>query len=190
MQYFDVDTDAVVNRMITSLNPISADFFRKIDANPDLYGLIWVSTTLVFVIASLGNLATYLTDKVNDSSASWSFDVGYVSIAVATIYGYALVVPLAFYFLILYLGSNANLVRFWCMWGYSLFIYILSSSLLVIPVEILRWIIAVVSGFLSACFVAFNLRSYIEGSNLTLILIAAFVLQLALGIFIKMEFFP
>ena len=35
-QYFDVDTDVVVNRLISSLYPIAGDFFSKIDANPDL----------------------------------------------------------------------------------------------------------------------------------------------------------
>ncbi|KAF5810581.1 putative protein Yip5/YIPF1/YIPF2 [Helianthus annuus] len=75
-QYFNVDTDDVVNRLTSSLYP-TGDFFRKIEANPDLYGLIWISTTLVFVIASFGNCATYLTSKKTDSTISWSFDVNY-----------------------------------------------------------------------------------------------------------------
>lgn len=35
-QYFDVDTDVVVNRLMSSLYPTSGDFFNKIDANPDM----------------------------------------------------------------------------------------------------------------------------------------------------------
>lgn len=85
------------------------------------YGLIWVSTTLVFVIAALGNLSTYLI-----GSSSWNFDVSFMSLAASTVYGYAIVVPLGFYFLFQYLGSPASVVRFWCMWGYSLFIFVLS----------------------------------------------------------------
>jgi hypothetical protein len=80
------------------------------------YGLIWISTTLVFVLALLGNFATYLMEKHTDNRTSWSFDVGYV-----------IVVPLAYYFFLQYMGSNANLIRFWCLWGYSLTIFILSS---------------------------------------------------------------
>ncbi|KAA8539677.1 hypothetical protein F0562_026369 [Nyssa sinensis] len=190
-QYFNVDTDVVLNRLMSSLYPISGDFFSKIDANPDLYGLVWISTTLVFVIASLGNCATYLMRKRSDSSTSWSFDVSYINVAACTVYGYALVVPVAFYFLLQYLGSNASLVRFWCMWGYSLFIFILSSILLVIPVEFLRWIIIIISGAASAYFVAGNLKSSIGGgSDLTVVLVAAFVLQVGLALFIKMWFFP
>lgn len=91
------------------------------------YGLVWISTTLVFVIASLGNCATYLMEKRSVSNSSWSFDVSYINMAAGVVYGYALLVPMVFYFLLQYLGSNVSLVRFWCMWGYSLFIFILSS---------------------------------------------------------------
>ncbi|KAL3521141.1 hypothetical protein ACH5RR_019290 [Cinchona calisaya] len=188
-QYFNVDTDIVLNRILSSLYPISGDFFSKIDANPDLYGLIWISTTLIFVIASLGNCATYLMHRSNDSTISWTFDVSYVNVATCAIYGYALLVPLGFYFLLQYMGANASLIRFWCLWGYSLFIFILSSFLLIIPFEFLRWTVILASGAASAVFVALNLKSYIQ-NDLTLVLVAAFVLQIGLAIFIKMWFFP
>ncbi|KAK6145408.1 hypothetical protein DH2020_022228 [Rehmannia glutinosa] len=97
-QYFNVDTDIVLNRLISSLYPTTGDFVSKIDANPDLYGLVWISTTLVFVIASLGNCATYLMQRRSDSATSWAFDVNYVNVAAGSIYGYALIVPLGYYF--------------------------------------------------------------------------------------------
>ncbi|GMI90295.1 hypothetical protein like AT2G39805 [Hibiscus trionum] len=189
-QYFNVDTDVVIYRLICSFYPNTGDFFSKIDANPDLYGLIWITTTLVFMLASFGNFATFLMQKHTDSTSSWSFDVGYINAAASGIYGYAFVVPMAFYFLLQYLGSNSNLVRFWCMWGYSLSIFIPTAFLLVIPIEILRWIIILVAGTASSCFVALNLRTYIEGTNdLTVMVVAAFLLQMALAIFIKAWFF-
>lgn len=189
MQYFNVDTDIVVNRLMSSLYPINGDFFNKIDSNPDLYGLVWISTTLIFVIASLGNCSTYLMDKRTDSSTSWNFDVNFVNVAACTIYGYAIIVPLAFYFLLQYLGSKPSLISFWCMWGYSLFIFVLSSLLLVIPVEFIRWTVIIIIGAASASFVTMNLKSYVEGNDLTVVLVAAFILQLGLAIFIKMWFF-
>lgn len=92
------------------------------------YGTIWISTTLIFVIAALGNCATYLMHRQNDKSIAWSFDVSYLNVAASAIYGYAVLTPAAFYFILQYLGSNAgaraSLVRFWCMWGYSLFVFI------------------------------------------------------------------
>ncbi|WOH12414.1 hypothetical protein DCAR_0831917 [Daucus carota subsp. sativus] len=187
-QYFNVDTDVVLNRLTSSLFP-SGDFFSKIDANPDLYGLVWISTTLVFLIASLGNCGTYLMQKRSISNNPWSFDVSYINMAAGAVYGYALLVPMVFYFLLQYLGSNVSLVRFWCMWGYSLFIFILSSFLLVIPVEFIRWTIILIAGAASASFVTLNLRSYSQMNDLTVVLVAACVLQYGLAFFIKMWFF-
>ncbi|KAG8480199.1 hypothetical protein CXB51_024899 [Gossypium anomalum] len=189
--YFNVDTDVVINRLISSLHPTAGDFFNKIEANPDLYGLIWITTTLVFMLSCFGNFATYLMQKHTDGTTTWSFDVGYVNVAASGVYGYAIAVPMAFYFFLQYLGSNASLIRFWCMWGYSLSIFMPTAFLLLIPVEFLRWIIILITGTASSCFVALNLRSYIEGGNdLTIIVIAAFLLQMALSIFIKVWFFP
>lgn len=188
-QYFNVDTDIVVNRLLSSLHPIGGDFFSKIESNPDLYGLIWIATTLVFAIASFGNCATYLMNKRSDSTTSWSFDVNYVNVAACAVYSYVILVPLGFYFLLQYLGSNAGLIRFWCMWGYSLFIFVLCSILLLIPVEFLRWTIILATGAASSSFVALNLKSYIESNDITLVVVAAFVLQMGLAIFIKAWFF-
>lgn len=62
--------------------------------------------------------------------------------------------------------------------------------LLLIPIEALRWIIIVLVGAASASFVALNLKSHMEGSDFTIVLVAAFLLQLALAIFFKVYFFP
>ncbi|XP_077217636.1 uncharacterized protein LOC143852013 [Tasmannia lanceolata] len=189
-QYFNVDADIVLDRVKSSLNPIRGDFFAKIEGNPDLYGPFWISTTLVFMLAALGNCATYLMNKRNNQKTEWSFDVNYVKLAACIVYGYLLVVPVAFYFLLQYFGSNTSLIRLWCMWGYSLFIVALSSFLLVIPVEFLRWIMIILVGSASACFVALNIKTHLEGSNLTAVVISSLVLQFALAIFIKIYFFP
>ncbi|RWR86141.1 protein YIPF1 [Cinnamomum micranthum f. kanehirae] len=188
--YFNVDTDVVVDRIKGSLYPINRNFFENIEDNPDMYGPVWISTTLVFMLAALGNCATYLMQKRSDKSTAWSFDVSYVNWAACAIYGYVLVVPLAFYFLLQYLGLNASLTRLWCMWGYSLFIFIISSFLLVVPAEFFRWIIIIAAGSASACFVALNMKSYIPGNDLTVVVVSALALQLALAIFIKICFFP
>ncbi|KAL5709459.1 hypothetical protein ACHQM5_020143 [Ranunculus cassubicifolius] len=190
-QYFNVETDVVLERIRNSLYPVHGDFFRKIGNNPDLYGTIWIATTLIFVIAALGNCATYLIRERSDKTTPWIFDVSYLNVAAGGIYGYTLIAPAAYHFLLQYLGLNtSSLVRFWCMWGYSLFIFIPASFLLVIPLEFLRWIVIIASGSASASFVALNLKSEIQASDLNVVLVSSFVLQLALALFIKIWFFP
>ncbi|XP_042067208.1 protein YIPF1 homolog [Salvia splendens] len=147
--------------------------------------LVWISTTLVFVIASLGNCATYLMNSKGSPNITWTFDVNYVNVAAGSIYGYALIVPLGYY-----LGAIVSLVRFWFLWGYSLFIFILTSFLLLIPLEFLRWIVILITGAASASFESLNLKNYVQTTDTMIVVVSAFVLPMGLSIFIKMWFFP
>ncbi|XP_020101357.1 protein YIPF1 homolog isoform X2 [Ananas comosus] len=186
--YFNVDTDVVVDRLVSSVYPMD-NFYRKIDGNPDLYGPVWISTTLVFMLAALGNFATYTIQKRSDPSMSWNFDVGFVNWAALVIYGYVIVVPAALFFLLQYFGINSSLIRLWCIWGYSLFIFIPASLLLVVPVEIFRWLITILAGCASSWFIFLNLKVHTEGSSMTPLYVSAMVLQFALALFIKIFFF-
>lgn len=187
--YFNVDTDIVVDRLISSVYPTDA-FSRKIESNPDLYGPIWISTTLVFMLSALGYSAAYMIRKRSDPTTQWNFDVSYMNWAACVVYGYAVAIPAAFYFLFHYVGtSNPGLVRLWCLWGYSLFIFLPCSLLLVIPFEMLRWIIIILTGAASAWFITINLRSFLPGMDLTILLVSAFILQCVLALAIKILFF-
>jgi hypothetical protein len=84
------------------------------------------------MLAALGNFATYLMQKKKDP-VIWNFDVGYFNWAASVMYGYAIIVPAIFFFLFQYFGSRPSLVRFWCMWGYSLFVFIPASVSILVP---------------------------------------------------------
>ena len=56
--------------------------------------------------------------------------------------------------------------------------------LLIIPFEFIRWAVILISGAASAGFVALNLKSYMQTNDLTVVSVAAFVLQIGLAIFI------
>ena len=84
------------------------------------------------MLAALGNFATYLMQKKKHLDI-WNFDVGYFNWAASVMYGYAIIVPAIFFFLFQYFGSRPSLVRFWCMWGYSLFVFIPASVSILVP---------------------------------------------------------
>lgn len=50
-QYFNVDTDIVMNRLISSLYPMGGDFSSKIDANPDLWVFLFPLVTLIILLS-------------------------------------------------------------------------------------------------------------------------------------------
>ncbi|XP_074574606.1 uncharacterized protein LOC141831064 [Curcuma longa] len=186
--YFNIDSDVVVDRIISSVYPMN-DFYRKIDYNPDLYGPIWISATLIVILAILGNVGTYLMRKGSDPSTTWMFDVSYIDWAACIIFGYAIAVPALFYFLFYYFGSATSLLRLWCMWGYSLFIFLPTCLLLVVPLEPFRWIITLLAGTASSWFIAVNLKAHAQASDMMTLVISAMALQFALALFIKIFFF-
>jgi hypothetical protein len=91
------------------------------------YGPFWICSTLVFLTAALGNLADYLAHKTSDGSSAWHYDINTVTWSAGLFYGYVGIVPLALYFLLKYLGVISGLVQLWCLYGYSLFVFIPAS---------------------------------------------------------------
>lgn len=91
------------------------------------YGPFWICSTLVFVTASLGNLAAYLSYKSKTTGGHWHYDINLMSSAALVFYGYVGLVPLALYFLLRYLGVTSGVFQLWCLYGYSLFVFIPAS---------------------------------------------------------------
>ncbi|KAH7438033.1 hypothetical protein KP509_05G102000 [Ceratopteris richardii] len=187
--YFDVDTSDVLERIRDSLLPYKGDFVEKVGHNPDIYGPFWICTTLIFVAAALGNFASYLSHKLKDES--WKYDINKVTWSAGMFYGYGFVVPLVFYFALNYFGVTSGLVQLWCLYGYSLFIFIPASFLSAVPIEIFRWVIVGVAGFASATFLALNMRSHIKSqSDRWLIFVTiSFLLQVGMALVLKLYFF-
>lgn len=65
------------------------------------------------------------------------------------------------------------------------------QCLSIVPVEIFRWVIVGVAGFMSATFVALNLRTHIKsaGERWFFIVAGIFLLQLALAVILKLYVF-
>ncbi|XP_068663934.1 uncharacterized protein [Aristolochia californica] len=187
--YFDVDTSDVLERIKESLFPFKGTFSEKTADNPDLYGPFWICTTLIFVAAAIGTVVTYVAHKLHKKQ--WDYDIHLVTWSAGLFYGYATVVPLVLYIILKYFSAPSGIVQLWCLYGYSLFVFIPASCLSVVPVEIFRWVIAGVAGLMSAAFVALNLRNHIRsaGESWFLIVAGIFMLQLALAVVLKVYFF-
>ncbi|KAJ6928795.1 peroxisomal adenine nucleotide carrier 1-like [Populus alba x Populus x berolinensis] len=187
--YFDVDTTDVLERIKDSLFPFRGTFTEKTANNPDLYGPFWICTTLIFVAASIGTFVTYIAHKLQKKE--WNYDINLVTWSAGVFYGYVLLVPLALYVILKYFSAPSGLVQLFCLYGYSLFVFIPALCLSVVPLEIFRWVIAGVAGFMSATFVALNLRAHImsAGERWFLIVAGIFLLQLALSVVLKLYLF-
>lgn len=189
--YFNVDTSDVVQRIVDSVFPLRGDFVEKTSHNPDMYGPFWICSTLVFLTAALGNLAEYLAHKTSAGGTVWHYDITKVSGSAGLFYGYVGIVPLALYFVLKYLGVTSGLVQLWCLYGYSLFVFIPASFFSAVPVEAVRWVAVGVAGVMSAVFLGVNIRSHIKTASerWLLIVIGSAVVQLGLALVVKRYFF-
>ncbi|GAA0173232.1 hypothetical protein LIER_41486 [Lithospermum erythrorhizon] len=153
------------------------------------YGPFWICTTLIFVAAAIGTFVTYVAHKLQHKE--WEYDITLVTWSAGLFYGYATIVPLLLYIILKYFSAPSGMVQLFCLYGYSLFIFIPALCLSVVPVEIFRWVIAGVAGFISATFVALNLRNHIvsAGESWFIIVAGIFVLQLALSLALKLYLF-
>lgn len=66
-QYFDVTEEIVKKRMYHSLIPFNPFFHDIQTQKPDIYGPVWIYTTLVFIIAASGEITGYLNGALETS---------------------------------------------------------------------------------------------------------------------------
>lgn len=189
-QYFEVDTADILERIKDSIIPFRGSFSEKTANNPDLYGPFWICTTLIFVAAAIGTFVTYVAQKIQKKE-EWHYDINLVTWSAGLFYGYVTIVPLCLYLILKYFSAPSGLVQLFCLYGYSLFVFIPALCLSIVPLELFRWIVAGIAGFMSASFVALNLRNHIvsAGERWFLIVTGIFLLQLALAVVLKLYLF-
>lgn len=197
---FDVDSSQVRQRLLASFMPRPQSDFLTAHVRqpaPDLYGPLWVCVTLVLAIGVMANVADYL--QSGGQTGRWRYDFRKVSISATAVFGYALLVPLLLWLLLLYWrrrhGQDVQLgfVEIVCLYGYSLAVYIPVSMLWTIPVAWLQWALVTAAAALSGAVLVLALWSplsrgrgkSVAGLVLSLVLVA----HLALAAGLQLYFF-
>lgn len=159
---FDVDTLQVLNRIKGSLLPRpKGAFFDLISANPDLYGPFWISTTLIFVMAMTGNLASYIAFVPTAAHPKWMYNFNQLTLAGTVVYSYVTLLPLLFWMLLRYYEASKKLVDVLCIYGYTLSAFVPVSILCVLPSNLLRWLLVLLGGGVSAIFLLSNFHAHL-----------------------------
>ncbi|XP_036170934.1 protein YIPF2 [Myotis myotis] len=197
--FFDVDTSQVLDRIKGSLLPRPGHSFVRhhLRNRPDLYGPFWICATLAFVLAVTGNLTVVLAQR-RDPSIHYSPQFHKVTVAGITIYCYAWLVPLALWaFLQWRKGVRERMGPYTfletvCFYGYSLFIFIPTVVLWLIPVPWLQWLFGALALALSAAGLVFTLWPIVrEDTRLvaSMLLSAVVLLHALLAMGCKFYFF-
>ncbi|XP_022527550.1 protein YIPF2 [Astyanax mexicanus] len=197
--FFNVDTMQVLDRIKASVMPLPGRNFVKhhIRNNPDLYGPFWICATLVFSVAISGNLSTFLSEMGNPRY-HYRPHFHRVTVAAVAVFLYAWLVPLGVWGFMTW-RQNAerqtsaySFLETVCVYGYSLFIYIPTSILWIIPFGWLQWLLILVAMVISGSVLVITFWPVVRDDTKTtaFVSMAAIVLLHALlAIGCKMYFF-
>jgi len=197
-QFFDVDTQQVLNRCWGSLFP-RTNFLDMIDGNPDLYGPIWVCTTVIFVLFMSSTLAAWLAWHGSDTPFNYNFQT--LLSAAALMYGYTFLIPILLWGVMKWYGCEPGLLECLCLYGYGMLVWVPVSILSISPIElfnhrtianIIRWTSVGVGAAMSTTFLVRNLYPVIsraEGKTSRLMLISIVAAHLGMALAVKLTFF-
>lgn len=127
--YFNVDTCDIQQRLLRALVPFKTEptFIELVETLPDAYGPFWISSTLIFSLASCSNLASYAEKRFNNEQEEWSYDFSRVASAFTLVYLFFVGLPLGLWTVGRYTGVPLPLTNLLCLYGYSLLIFIPAS---------------------------------------------------------------
>ncbi|KAJ5678284.1 uncharacterized protein N7477_003917 [Penicillium maclennaniae] len=179
-RFFDVDTNEVLRRCMATLYPRS-NFLDVLEGNADLYGPVWIATTVVVILFLTGTISQWLS---NNDEKHFAYDFTLLSGAAGLIYGYTGILPIAL--------STADLIECWALYGYSNLVWIAVALVSWSPLTALNWALVGVGFAWSVFFLLRNLYPVLnatdaKASKILLILVVA--LHAGLAIAIKILFF-
>ncbi|KZM23760.1 uncharacterized protein EKO05_0000921 [Ascochyta rabiei] len=188
-QAFDVDTAEVLRRCTATIYP-RANFLDVLEGNPDLYGPVWIATTVVVILFLTGTINQYLAHQGKDHFA---YDFKLLSGAAGLVYGYTALVPVGLWGVLKWYGSeSANLLECACLYGYANLVWIVVALVSWSPISILNYTFVALGLAFSATFLLRNLYpvlSTTEAKTSKILLVVVLALHAGFAIAIKVLFF-
>ena len=131
-QAFDVDTHEVLRRCTATIYP-RQNFLDVLEGNPDLYGPVWIATSVVVILFLTGTINQYLA---HSGKEHFAYDFKLLSGAAGLVYGYTACVPAGLWGVLKWYGSeSANLLECCCLYGYANLVWIVVALVSWSPVS-------------------------------------------------------
>ncbi|TID28399.1 hypothetical protein CANINC_002577 [Pichia inconspicua] len=173
-QFFDLNTRDFFNNCLKSTNVLSKPSADEFNQLGDLYGSIWITASLIFLLFFCNSFANLLAGWFLGSDTG-SLGVNYFKMIVSSInllYGYTFVIPLLlhlvlkFYFKVIFLAPLTKLVSIYSyanlLWIPAAFLSLLRGFLVNHRSldTILKWICIFFGALLSGISILFKLKIY------------------------------
>ncbi|VDM52375.1 unnamed protein product [Angiostrongylus costaricensis] len=139
-QFFDVETDQVLRRVLNSAVPTNSNFILDfVHPMPDFWGPFWISVTLVFSIGIFGNIAQYIEN--DGKPGEYGSDFRLVTSSASLIFVYVVLIPIILSAIMWQRKSELqySISDLLCAYGYSLSIFVPVSILWTLDINWFRW---------------------------------------------------
>ena len=186
-KYFQITSNDFILRFINSFIPFNNKFGNLIKNNPDLYGPIWIYTSLILLISATGSLTRTIQGHNNKN-----FFQEFIPIAGTIIYCVGFGLPILITFLMKIFGITLGFVHVICTYGYSFSIFLPMSILCVIQINAIQWVALIYAVFSSTSLLVVNyyklMGDFSKNKKFSIIIIVLLA-QIGLLLFFKLYFF-
>ena len=189
-KYFNVELNDLKLKLKGAIIPFNKSFYQSIEINSDLYGPFWIYTTIIFLIALIGNFSEYIHSK---DKKNFVYDYNHVPHAIFIIYGFGFGAPFILWIISkfvfrIYIDLLTNV----CIYGYSYTILVPILLLCIIPYKIVSTLALLYFLIHNCTFLFFNMYLIIQqkapkAKYLVLGLLGG--TQIVLFLFLKFYFF-
>ena len=186
-KYFQITSNDFILRFINSFIPFNNKFGNLIKNNPDLYGPIWIYTSLIILLSATGSLTRTIQGHNNKN-----FFQEFIPIAGSTIYMVGFGLPILITILMKVFGIKLGFVHVICTYGYSFSIFLPISIICVIQYNYIQWIALIYAVFSFMCLLVFNyykLMGDFSRNKKSIIIGIVLLAQIGLLLFFKLYFF-
>ncbi|KAG0674301.1 hypothetical protein C6P42_002295 [Pichia californica] len=209
-QYFDINTSDFFKNCLSSMNPLNqpaADEFSNVG---DLYGSVWITASLVFLLFFGNSFAGLLSGWFLGIDLE-TLKINYFKMIVSSInllYGYTFIIPtilyliLKFYLKVLFLAPLTKLISIYSyanlLWSPAVFLSIFRGLLVNHTTldTVLKWICIAIGALLSGCSIVYKIKVYFttifgeEDKKVMYILLLLLILaHIGFAIGVKVSFF-
>ena len=159
-KYFNVELHDLKLKLKGSIIPFNKSFYQSILINADLYGPFWTFTTIIFLIALIGNFNSYIHEE---NKENYIYDYTHVPHAIFIIYGFGFGAPLILWIISRFVFKiDIDLITIMCVYGYSYTILIPILLICIIPFKFIATLALLYFLIHSCTFLFYNLYLMIQ----------------------------
>ena len=159
-KYFNVELNDIKLKLKGALIPLNKSFYQSIEVNADLYGPFWTFTTIIFLIALIGNFSSYIHAE---DKKKFVYDYAHVPHAIFIIYGFGFGAPLILWLIMKFIFRiDINLITNMCIYGYSYTILVPILLACILPFKLVSTLALLYFLVHSCTFLFYNMYLVIQ----------------------------